>query len=226
MVGRAGGARHDRREARRGARRPWTDRRHLGRGGHGKVAPRGRVRADGRNGEGSSSRSASASRTARTRATSSGARSGRRCSASTTACRRTSRCGRWRRNSRRSTRRSCRGRRCWEGSSICRFPTTTSPRRSMRSCARPRSKGSSSNASAHGRARRRSCVVLEDCHWLDPLSRDLLEVLARALASLDVLLVLAYRPSKDVGGGLGHREPAAFRRDRCSPSSTTSTRRS
>ena len=46
-------------------------------------------------------------------------------------------------------------------------------------------------------------VVLEDCHWLDPLSRDLLEVLARALASLSVMLVLAYRPSTDVGGGLG-----------------------
>ena len=46
-------------------------------------------------------------------------------------------------------------------------------------------------------------LVLEDCHWLDPLSRDLLEVLARALAGLRVLLVLAYRPSTDVGGGLG-----------------------
>ena len=46
-------------------------------------------------------------------------------------------------------------------------------------------------------------IALEDCHWLDPLSRDLLEVLGRALASLNVLLVLAYRPSTDVGGGLG-----------------------
>ncbi|MFO1311116.1 MAG: tetratricopeptide repeat protein [Burkholderiales bacterium] len=46
-------------------------------------------------------------------------------------------------------------------------------------------------------------LALEDCHWLDPLSRDLLEVLARACASLPVLLLLAYRPSADVGGGLG-----------------------
>jgi len=46
-------------------------------------------------------------------------------------------------------------------------------------------------------------LVLEDCHWLDALSRDLLEVLARAAAGLGVLLVLAYRPSTDVGGGLG-----------------------
>ncbi len=46
-------------------------------------------------------------------------------------------------------------------------------------------------------------LVLEDCHWLDPLSRDLLEVLARALTDLRALLVLAYRPSTDVGGGLG-----------------------
>ena len=46
-------------------------------------------------------------------------------------------------------------------------------------------------------------LVLEDCHWLDPLSRDLLEVLARAIADLRVLLVLAYRPGTDVGGGLG-----------------------
>jgi class 3 adenylate cyclase/tetratricopeptide (TPR) repeat protein len=46
-------------------------------------------------------------------------------------------------------------------------------------------------------------LALEDCHWLDPLSRDLLEVLARAVAELRVLLVLAYRPSTAVGGGLG-----------------------
>src|SRR5438477_4516085 len=46
-------------------------------------------------------------------------------------------------------------------------------------------------------------LVLEDCHWLDPLSRDLLEVLGRALAGLRVLLVLAYRPASGVGGGFG-----------------------
>jgi predicted ATPase/class 3 adenylate cyclase len=37
-------------------------------------------------------------------------------------------------------------------------------------------------------------LVLEDCHWLDPLSHDLLEVLARAAADLPVLIALAYRP--------------------------------
>jgi predicted ATPase/class 3 adenylate cyclase len=46
-------------------------------------------------------------------------------------------------------------------------------------------------------------LTLEDCHWLDPLSRDLLEVLARATADMRVLLVLAYRPAKQAGGGLG-----------------------
>ena len=37
-------------------------------------------------------------------------------------------------------------------------------------------------------------IVLEDCHWLDPLSLDLLELLAQAIANLPVLIVLAYRP--------------------------------
>jgi adenylate cyclase len=36
--------------------------------------------------------------------------------------------------------------------------------------------------------------VLEDCHWLDPLSHDLLEVIGRAVADLPVMLMLAYRP--------------------------------
>ena len=46
-------------------------------------------------------------------------------------------------------------------------------------------------------------LVLEDCHWLDSLSRDLLEVLARAAAGLRVTLVLAYRPTARTGGGAG-----------------------
>jgi class 3 adenylate cyclase/tetratricopeptide (TPR) repeat protein len=46
-------------------------------------------------------------------------------------------------------------------------------------------------------------LVLEDCHWIDALSRDLLEVLARATSTLPVLIVLAYRPAAEVGGGLG-----------------------
>ena len=37
-------------------------------------------------------------------------------------------------------------------------------------------------------------LVLEDCHWLDPLSHDLLEVIGRASVDLPVLIVLAYRP--------------------------------
>jgi class 3 adenylate cyclase/tetratricopeptide (TPR) repeat protein len=46
-------------------------------------------------------------------------------------------------------------------------------------------------------------VVLEDCHWIDELSRDLLQVLARAATTLPVLFVLAYRPADAPGGGLG-----------------------
>ncbi|MBP7691998.1 MAG: tetratricopeptide repeat protein [Anaerolineales bacterium] len=37
-------------------------------------------------------------------------------------------------------------------------------------------------------------LVLEDCHWLDPLSHDLLEALGRITASLPVLILIAYRP--------------------------------
>lgn len=40
-------------------------------------------------------------------------------------------------------------------------------------------------------------LVLEDCHWLDPLSRDLLETIARTVDASAVLLVLAYRPDAD-----------------------------
>jgi predicted ATPase/class 3 adenylate cyclase len=36
--------------------------------------------------------------------------------------------------------------------------------------------------------------VFEDCHWLDPLSHDLLEVIGRAIADLPVLFLMAYRP--------------------------------
>jgi predicted ATPase/class 3 adenylate cyclase len=42
-------------------------------------------------------------------------------------------------------------------------------------------------------------VVLEDCHWLDPLSRDLTEEVGRAIADRPVLLLLVYRPP-DVEG--------------------------
>ena len=46
-------------------------------------------------------------------------------------------------------------------------------------------------------------VVLEDCHWLDELSRDLLATLARSLPDLRVLVVLAYRPASGPGDELG-----------------------
>jgi predicted ATPase/class 3 adenylate cyclase len=36
--------------------------------------------------------------------------------------------------------------------------------------------------------------VLEDCHWFDPLSHGLVEVIGRAVANLPVLLMMAYRP--------------------------------
>lgn len=37
-------------------------------------------------------------------------------------------------------------------------------------------------------------LVLEDVHWLDPLSHDLLLAIARLIANLPVLILLAYRP--------------------------------
>jgi adenylate cyclase len=37
-------------------------------------------------------------------------------------------------------------------------------------------------------------LVLDDVHWLDQLSHDLLEVIARACATLPVMIVAAYRP--------------------------------
>ena len=49
-------------------------------------------------------------------------------------------------------------------------------------------------------------LMLEDCHWLDPLSRDLIEVIGRAIANLPVLMLLAYRPPEAArlrGGPVG-----------------------
>ena len=56
-----------------------------------------------------------------------------------------------------------------------------------------------------GRSRegRALVIVLEDCHWIDELSRDLLRTMARGCAALRVLFVLAYRPGTAPGGGLG-----------------------
>ena len=38
--------------------------------------------------------------------------------------------------------------------------------------------------------------VLEDCHWIDPVSNDLLEVLARNIADVPVLILVVYRPAE------------------------------
>jgi class 3 adenylate cyclase/tetratricopeptide (TPR) repeat protein len=46
-------------------------------------------------------------------------------------------------------------------------------------------------------------LVLEDCHWLDALSRDLLDVIAHTVLSHAVLLVVVYRPEAAFPQGLG-----------------------
>jgi len=45
-------------------------------------------------------------------------------------------------------------------------------------------------------------LVLEDCHWLDPLSRELLDVITRTVATAAVLIVCAYRPDAALPDGL------------------------
>ncbi len=37
-------------------------------------------------------------------------------------------------------------------------------------------------------------LVLEDCHWLDALSHDLLEAVGKGISDLPVLLLMVYRP--------------------------------
>ena len=39
-------------------------------------------------------------------------------------------------------------------------------------------------------------LVLDDSHWMDPLSFSLVEVLARAIETMPIMMVLAYRPSQ------------------------------
>ena len=53
-------------------------------------------------------------------------------------------------------------------------------------------------------------IVLEDCHWIDELSRDLLASLVRATTEAPVCFVLAYRPATEPGGGLGLERVAGF----------------
>jgi class 3 adenylate cyclase/tetratricopeptide (TPR) repeat protein len=59
-------------------------------------------------------------------------------------------------------------------------------------------------------AERPFVVVLEDCHWIDELSRDLLQVLARVATALPVLFIAAYRPAVGAGGGLGIEQLSTF----------------
>lgn len=40
----------------------------------------------------------------------------------------------------------------------------------------------------------RLLILLEDCHWIDPLSHDLLEIIARSIIDRSVLIVVVYRP--------------------------------
>ena len=51
-------------------------------------------------------------------------------------------------------------------------------------------------------AREPLVVVIEDCHWLDPLSRDLLGVLARVTSSAALLLLVTSRPDGSAHAGL------------------------
>jgi adenylate cyclase len=45
-------------------------------------------------------------------------------------------------------------------------------------------------------------VVIEDAHWLDPLSRDLLEIIGRAVTGLPVLVMITTRPDGTAFAGL------------------------
>ena len=49
-------------------------------------------------------------------------------------------------------------------------------------------------------AQRPLILVLEDVHWIDPLSADLLEGIGRAIETLPVLILLAHRPADAVAG--------------------------
>ena len=46
-------------------------------------------------------------------------------------------------------------------------------------------------------------LVLEDRHWIDPLSLELLEAIGRAVSSIPVLLAVSYRPSPAEGSPIG-----------------------
>ena len=52
-------------------------------------------------------------------------------------------------------------------------------------------------------ARRPVLAVVEDAHWLDPTTRELLDLLVAETANLALLIVVTYRPEFDPGGWLG-----------------------
>jgi class 3 adenylate cyclase/tetratricopeptide (TPR) repeat protein len=52
-------------------------------------------------------------------------------------------------------------------------------------------------AASLGGSGRGIALVLEDCHWVDPLSRELLLTLARIVPNLPILIVATYRPAAD-----------------------------
>jgi predicted ATPase len=54
------------------------------------------------------------------------------------------------------------------------------------------------------------CIVLEDTHWIDPLSQDLLDLLARSIAQAPVLLLFTERPREVSDGGQGSDRPANY----------------
>lgn len=62
-------------------------------------------------------------------------------------------------------------------------------------------------------------LVLEDLHWIDPASHDLLQSIARAIDDVPVLIVLAYRPPEALG--TAGRPPAPAPRLTALPHFTT-----
>ena len=93
--------------------------------------------------------------------------------------------------------------------SASRSPTPSSPRRSIAKLRKTSLEDLLASACAARATDEPLVLVLEDCHWIDPLSRDLLEVLARALAELPVLLRARLPPEPEPGGGLGLEHAAA-----------------
>jgi class 3 adenylate cyclase/tetratricopeptide (TPR) repeat protein len=49
-------------------------------------------------------------------------------------------------------------------------------------------------------------LVLDDCHWIDPLSRELLELIARSIVDLPVVLLIAARAHTEVADRLSWLE--------------------